>query len=333
MLKSKLTLLFTFFNFAILVLLTFLGSSALAAAKKEEPPEIKITLNVFDEEAVCNPPENNGTPIANCILIFGENLHNDEEFQAFFGDSNEPLQVLLAGGLGKTLIVGFPNNELPDPGSYRVLITNIGGSGESYHTIPFLREAKQCPSGEFITGITADGIFTCTDICSEDITPPDIVFPEQGEHTLECPADTSTIGQPTAIDNCTSSGDLQLSTFDQTFSPEGELVAKVIRGWLFSDENGNVSSSVSQTITVLDTKPPILSGVPADTTVACDDIPPAPSVTATDACGIPLGLHLQTVSVVNDDGSGSITRKWEVTDVGGHTVSAQQIVTIEACSP
>jgi large repetitive protein len=46
-----------------------------------------------------------------------------------------------------------------------------------------------------------------------------------------------------------------------------------------------LSSTSSATLTVTDNTAPVLSGVPANTTVACSNFPPAPNVTATDACG------------------------------------------------
>jgi hypothetical protein len=37
-------------------------------------------------------------------------------------------------------------------------------------------------------------------------------------------------------------------------------------------------------VTVVDDVPPVLQGVPSDTTVACDSIPSPAAVTATDTC-------------------------------------------------
>src|SRR5258706_5581 len=62
------------------------------------------------------------------------------------------------------------------------------------------------------------------------------------------------------------------------------IVKVITRTWNVVDHCGN-SASCSQTITVVDTTPPSLVGVPSDTTVSCSGIiPTPPSVTATDAC-------------------------------------------------
>ena len=56
-------------------------------------------------------------------------------------------------------------------------------------------------------------------------------------------------------------------------------VGTVIRTWTATDCTGN-SVSATQTLTFVDTTDPVLSGVPADATLECDQDVPAANVTA-----------------------------------------------------
>ena len=55
------------------------------------------------------------------------------------------------------------------------------------------------------------------------------------------------------------------------------------RSWTATDNCGNASTQ-TQVITIQDTTDPVLSGVPSDITVECDNVPAAASPTATDNC-------------------------------------------------
>ena len=57
----------------------------------------------------------------------------------------------------------------------------------------------------------------------------------------------------------------------------------IVRTWTVTDNCGNTTTA-TQTITVQDTQPPTLVGVPADVTVECTAIPAAATVTASDNC-------------------------------------------------
>src|SRR4030095_15079204 len=100
------------------------------------------------------------------------------------------------------------------------------------------------------------------------------------------------------------------------------------------DCSGNVSGTVSQTITVQDTTDPVLSGCPTETQITVDclaDVPAAPEVTATDACqGSVEVVFSQTSSNENECGpncGGVITRTWTATDCSGNSTSCTQVIT------
>jgi len=82
-------------------------------------------------------------------------------------------------------------------------------------------------------------------------------------------------------------------------------------------------------VTVMDTTPPVLSGVPADTTVQCDSVPPPASVTATDNCDTNVVPSFIETRV---DGSCvsnyTLSRTWTAVDHYGNESSATQIIQV-----
>ncbi len=97
----------------------------------------------------------------------------------------------------------------------------------------------------------------------------------------------------------------------------------IIRTWTAIDGCGN-ETSASQTITISDTEAPVLSGVPADVSGECADIPVAPVVTATDNCG-----DVDVVFSENDQSVGcniNIVRTWTATDACGNVSTQSQSI-------
>ncbi len=124
----------------------------------------------------------------------------------------------------------------------------------------------------------------------------------------------------TATDNCATNLTVNYNETIGTGCPY-----TITRTWDVTDDCGNTTTA-TQTINVIDTTDPILVGVPADETVACDAIPAAPIVTATDNCSINL-----TVNYNETIGTGcpyTITRTWDVTDDCGNTATATQTINV-----
>src|SRR5206468_725349 len=112
-----------------------------------------------------------------------------------------------------------------------------------------------------------------------DTTAPVIsgVGPAQ---TIQCPA-TPTFSSPTATDACDPKPTL---TFADVTTPGSCPQAKdVTRTWTAKDPCGNTSTA-SQTVHVVDTTAPVISGVGAAQTIQCPATPSFSSPTATDAC-------------------------------------------------
>ncbi len=164
-------------------------------------------------------------------------------------------------------------------------------------------------------GNTTTAIQTIT---VEDITNP-VLVGVPADETVECNAIPS-IPIVTATDNCSTG-----LTVDYNETIGSGCLYTITRSWTVTDDCGNTTTAI-QTITVEDTTDPVLVGVPADETVACDAIPTAPTVTATDNCSAGL-----TVSYTETIGTGCpymITRTWSVTDDCGNTTTASQTINV-----
>ena len=101
--------------------------------------------------------------------------------------------------------------------------------------------------------------------------------------TVECDA-VPLPATPTATDNC------DLTSRQITFAEVAPTARcldtyTLTRTWTATDNCGNSSTGV-QTLTVQDTTPPVLSGVPANVTVECDAVPLPATPTATDNCDL-----------------------------------------------
>ncbi len=97
----------------------------------------------------------------------------------------------------------------------------------------------------------------------------------------------------------------------------------------------NNPATCTTSITVKDVTPPSLSAAPANITIeACDTIPVAVKLTATDACA---GTSMITATQTStQDTTGGllkynyvITRTWSATDPSGNTVSVSQTITVK----
>ncbi len=214
-----------------------------------------------------------------------------------------------------------------------------------------------CPGGTFNDPTAASPILTmlggvCQVICSvsltvtdtgglshtdsatvkvQDTTPSNIVCP--ADVTIECntPTGPSATGYATATDTCIQ--DLYVTPSDSTSPGACPQASTITRTWTAND-GCSTSSSCAQTITVVDTTPPVLSGVPGDQTVQCDAVPPPAPVSATDNCdtsAVP-GFN-QTRTDGNCAANYTLTRTWTAADDCGNTAQASQVVTVQDTTP
>ena len=104
---------------------------------------------------------------------------------------------------------------------------------------------------------------------------------------------------------------------------DGEYM--LTRTWTLSDNCGNEIVE-SQIITVIDTKGPVITGVPQNTTIDALPLPALPNVEGTDNCS-DVELDFNEVMTSNDCGLIAI-RTWVATDDCGNTSSAEQTIIV-----
>jgi hypothetical protein len=175
------------------------------------------------------------------------------------------------------------------------------------------------------TWIVTDGVGnadTCVQVITQIDTTPPILPSPPADLTLECDADLTppNLGPPT--DNCDP--DPTMSVRQDTIPGACPQSYTVVNTWIALDACGN-TDSVKQTITVDDTTPPVLVGVPNDAQYECT-APAPPTVTATDNCD----ADVPVIFTADTTGScpATVTRVWAATDDCGNAVADTQVVTI-----
>ncbi|MEZ5059317.1 MAG: gliding motility-associated C-terminal domain-containing protein [Saprospiraceae bacterium] len=133
-----------------------------------------------------------------------------------------------------------------------------------------------------------------------------------------------------AVDNC-SDVDVtfdEIGTSSSDCSQDG-YIEKLFCTWTATDDCGN-SSTLSLIVLIIDTTPPILVNVPADTLLSCDERFPDPGiVSGQDNC------NLNVIVTFNDSlaigscfGNFEVFRTWTATDFCGNISTARQIITV-----
>ncbi len=167
--------------------------------------------------------------------------------------------------------------------------------------------------------------------CNQTVTVLDNIAPTFIESlpptsiTVECD-NVPTADILTAIDNC-GTADVTFNEIRTDGSCESSYILK--RTWVATD-SGNLRTIHSQTVIVQDTTAPVFDGIlPAETTVECDNIPSAQTLTATDNCN----TATITVNDVRIDGSCDssykIERTWTATDACGLETKHTQTINVQ----
>jgi hypothetical protein len=166
-----------------------------------------------------------------------------------------------------------------------------------------------------------------TSVTVNDTQAPVLFCP--ADVTVECDQSTDPLstGYALASDDCDPAPDIFYVDVEIAGAcPEGKTIT---RTWTATDNCGHTSSCM-QTITVVDTMPPVLVGVPADETVECDAVPSPPIVTTTDNCdsGPTVSFsEVRTNGACSD--SYTLTRTWTGVDACSNTSSAAQTLAVE----
>jgi hypothetical protein len=182
--------------------------------------------------------------------------------------------------------------------------------------------------------------WTATDACGNSSTASETIFVEDntppvitgvgGPETIECPADP-VFSNPTASDECDPDPSL---TYDDVMTPGScPQEYSVTRTWTATDACGN-SATASQTITVEDNTPPVISGVGPGGSVECPDEPVFSDPTASDECDPDPTLTYDDVMTPGScPQEYSVTRTWTATDACGNTATASQTINVEDNTP
>lgn len=180
-------------------------------------------------------------------------------------------------------------------------------------------------------------IFTATDACgnftqttatviSNDTLPP--TPPAAPENiTVTCSSKIPEALQLTATDNC--QGNITSTPIDVIIPGLCASNYSILRTWTFTDVCNN-SSQISQTIVIEgSTSLAFNENLPSDITLECAEIPSAPTLTVTSACGDSVPVFFTELIT-----SGScpiwkvITRTWKASDDCGNHVQHIQIINL-----
>lgn len=184
-------------------------------------------------------------------------------------------------------------------------------------------------------GIQIIRTWTATDACGNTATAIqmilvfDLVAPVLSgvpvNQTLNCGQAVPPPAAVTAADNCTISGFNPVVQFAQTTTntPCGQVIT---RTWTATDACGNTVTA-TRTLTISDQTAPVFTNAPVNLSVACNAVPAAPAVNATDNCA-------SNVTITFSEGwiTGicpfQIVRTWTASDPCGNTATHQQIITV-----
>ncbi|MDG2246991.1 MAG: T9SS type A sorting domain-containing protein [Flavobacteriales bacterium] len=205
---------------------------------------------------------------------------------------------------------------------------------------PFAAATDNCGDVEItVEGVSTPGdcpqestmvrTYTATDECGNmstatqtitivDTTAP-VVVSAPADVTIECDEDEPT-EQPVFTDNCS---EVSISAISGIVQLEcGYLIE---RSWTASDDCGN-ETTVSQTITVVDTTAPVFDAYEIEVDAPCDN-PEAVELTATDNCDLDVTVtYIDTP--VSGGCAGRIIRDYVATDDCGNQTVAQQIINL-----
>ena len=180
-------------------------------------------------------------------------------------------------------------------------------------------------------GASFDVVITATDACGNSSSVNHTFYIDGGQAPafINPPADlTVECGEVPAAEIEFEGGCFSelytLEVSETEFS--GTCSPTIQRTFTLTGPCGSVTQHV-QYIVVVDTTAPVLSNVPADVTIGCDDLVPDAEPTATDNCGI---LDVVLTENVQTTACGEvIVRVWTAHDFCGNSATAMQTIVRE----
>ncbi|RZJ33518.1 MAG: hypothetical protein EOO51_13610, partial [Flavobacterium sp.] len=199
-----------------------------------------------------------------------------------------------------------------------------------------LTSQKYTTPGQCAGSYTVLKIWTAVDACGNTATTSQtiivtdnvapVIDPLPGPTTISC-TDTPQFAVATATDVCEST--ISLTYVDVT-TPDGCPNSYTItRTWTAADGCGNTSTA-SQVIHVVDNIAPVISALPAPSTVSCTSGSlQFETPTATDNCAGTVTLTFADVTTPGAcSGSYSVKRTWTATDACGNSSTAFQVINV-----
>ncbi|MDQ3017591.1 MAG: SprB repeat-containing protein, partial [Bacteroidota bacterium] len=148
--------------------------------------------------------------------------------------------------------------------------------------------------------------------------------------TIECTGSPA-FTDPVVTDQCDPNVTI---SFTDNSNLDGCGEGTITRTWTATDCAGNAAPTVSQTITIEDTTPPVLINEGADLTIECTGTPIFTDPSVTDNCDANVVISFDDVISIDACGEGTITRTWTAIDCAGNVaIPVSQIITIEDTMP
>jgi hypothetical protein len=255
------------------------------------------------------------------------------------GNSASASQIITVTDTTPPVLLGIPANAIVQCSAIPALpgigaITATDNCGTATVTGPVIVNTP----GSCIGSSTITRTWIATDQCGNSITATQtiIVTDTTAPVLANIPSNVSVLcsaiplppasGVVTATDNCSTP---TVSASVDVITPgscSGSFI--ITRTWTATDQCGNAAPA-SQIITVFDNIAPVLSGIPFNTTVQCNAIPAAPTVTATDNCDVNPAITLnETIIPGSCPSTYTIVRTWTARDACDNSRSRSQTINV-----
>ncbi len=200
---------------------------------------------------------------------------------------------------------------------------------------PALVVTEARTAGTSVNDYEVTRTFTATDACGNTATATQLItYTDTGlpvwtfvpaAKSVECGA-VLAVETATAEDGC--DGSLEVTTSEVRTPGVCAGTATIRRTFVATDADGN-RITTEQMVTIEDRVAPVLTAIPAATTIECGTVEPSELPMATDACDpAPAVTVVNTVNAGTCAGESVLTRMFTAADACGNTATASQIVTI-----
>ncbi|HNQ26804.1 MAG TPA: hypothetical protein PKL92_02685, partial [Aquaticitalea sp.] len=168
-----------------------------------------------------------------------------------------------------------------------------------------------------------------------NINQPDAAIwataPNGLDRTVEC-NDTDALAEAQSLFPVTDKCEFNLVKTSGNFVADGECgnTGTYTNTWAFTDACGRTISEFVQVITVTSSGGLAFVGqLPQDETVECDQVPTAPTLTATNACGTAEVTYDETRTDGACSATYTLTRTWTASDGCGNTIEHIQTINVQ----